>query len=330
MNAPANPPRLKQSPEFGKLLHEAQQQQGISPLRLAENASMIHAKIAAGAIGAKATVAALVVKIAVPLLVGAGAIGSYLYLSERHEAQPNVVSAHREAQPIHAPAALPNPEPAIFDAGDDDDADEEIVHVAHLTDHTAQNQTEPSVPTAATPRPKQRVINATNAKNNDAQKTSNTDDVSAETNIDTSLVEVPPPPPPTGLPPSRLPEQLQRFNAAKDAAENHDYTAAIAAIDSLLRDFPQTPLKAESELIRADCLIKANRFNDAILATTRLIDDPQHKGRHGELWRVLGDLYLQTQHCPRALEAYRHALTFPLTPTEKETILLTQKKCSTQ
>jgi len=134
--------------------------------------------------------------------------------------------------------------------------------------------------------------------------------------------------PPAVPPPSELPEQIRIYEEARDAGRRGEFSTATAAIDDLLRRFPATPLRAEAELTRAELFARADRLDEAVLAVDALVADESHRGRRGELLRMLGDLYRRKGDCTRALDAYTRALGQRLSDRDRKEVVNGQKRCS--
>jgi len=128
--------------------------------------------------------------------------------------------------------------------------------------------------------------------------------------------------------PSELPQQIKLFEAAKRAGRAGDYPKALGLIQQLLQRYPATPLAAEARLSQAEFLMRAGRLVPATAAIRRLLADPQHAGRRGELHRVLGDLLRKQGDCPGAIAAYRQALAATLTPREARAARQGLKACA--
>lgn len=129
-----------------------------------------------------------------------------------------------------------------------------------------------------------------------------------------------PAPAPDAAPPpasSSLPEQLALFRASQSAAAAGRYDEAVAGIDELLRRFPASPVRADAELGKAEFLVRAGRRRQAIALIERLVTRAPHRGRRGELFRVLGDQHRQGGDCERAAAAYRQAVALATTRRER-------------
>ena len=137
-------------------------------------------------------------------------------------------------------------------------------------------------------------------------------------------------PAPAVPPPSELPEQIRIYEEARDAGRRGEYGKAIAAIDDLLQRFPSTPLRAEAELTRAELFARADRVDEAVHAVETLVADETHKGRRGELLRMLGDLYRRKGDCARALDAYNRALGQRLSDRDRTEVVRGRERCTTK
>ena len=135
-------------------------------------------------------------------------------------------------------------------------------------------------------------------------------------------------PPPAVPAPSELPEQIRLYEDARDAGRRGEYATAIAAIDDLLRRFPATPLRAEAELTRAEYFARADRVDEAVRAVEALVGDESHKGRRGELLRMLGDLYRRKGDCTRAVDAYTRALAQRLSDRDRKDVVRGRERCA--
>jgi TolA-binding protein len=142
--------------------------------------------------------------------------------------------------------------------------------------------------------------------------------------VDAPVVEDAPPVPP----PSDLPVQIELYNQARAAAAARDFTGALDKLEELLRRFPQSPLRADAELTRADVLARANRLPDAANAFEALARDDMHRGRRGELLRTLGDLYRQLHDCTHATEAYTRALAEHLNEKDRADAQRGRDRCN--
>jgi TolA-binding protein len=119
---------------------------------------------------------------------------------------------------------------------------------------------------------------------------------------------------------SDLPEQIRIYEAARDASRRGDLDGALARIDELLRRFPETQLRADAEVTRADVLARAGRLAEAAQAFEALAADPAHRGRRGELLRTLGDLYRRLGDCPHARAAYTRAQAERLNDRDRDAV----------
>ncbi|HEY5926170.1 MAG TPA: tetratricopeptide repeat protein [Kofleriaceae bacterium] len=134
--------------------------------------------------------------------------------------------------------------------------------------------------------------------------------------------------PPAVPPPSELPEQIRIYEDARDAGRRGDYAIAIAGIDDLLRRFPASPLRAEAELTRAELFARGNRVDEAVRAVEVLVADERHRGRRGELLRMLGDLHRRSGDCPRAVDAYTRALAQRLSDRDRTEVVKGRDRCA--
>jgi tetratricopeptide (TPR) repeat protein len=128
-------------------------------------------------------------------------------------------------------------------------------------------------------------------------------------------------------PMSDLPEQIRIYEAARDASRRGDFDGALAQLDELMRRFPQTQLRADAELTRADVLARAGRLAEAAQQLEMLAADPAHRGRRGELLRTLGDLYRRLGDCPHALAAYTRAQAERLSDRDRAAVASGRARC---
>lgn len=313
MKPGARPPRLRESEEFGAALR-ALDGEAIPPARLASVEQRIAALCApaagaagaaAGAAGAGAAAgaagASLALKLGVPVVLALAAVGTYVATRPSSPSVPAHVAVAPGASPSLPPERAPAPvAPRAPDAG-----------AAPL----APDVGAPAVEPAPAPAPGLRAPRAVATRR--AAVTAAID-ASAPRSVEPAPAEPPPPPTPAPAPApsSELPEQLRLYAAAKEAARRGELARALAALADLLARFPRTPLRAEVRLSQAELLYRAGRLPEATLAVRALLVDPAHRGRRGELRRVLGDLLRKQGDCAGALAAYREALAGPLTEAE--------------
>jgi hypothetical protein len=126
---------------------------------------------------------------------------------------------------------------------------------------------------------------------------------------------------------SDLPQQIALYESARDTANRGEYSRCVELLDLLLQMFPATPLRADAELTRAEALARANRVDEAVRALELLVDDAAHRGRHGELLRMLGDLYRRRGDCSHALDAYDRALSEPLRERDRVSTIRGRELC---
>jgi tetratricopeptide (TPR) repeat protein len=129
-------------------------------------------------------------------------------------------------------------------------------------------------------------------------------------------------------PTSELPEQIELYEAARAAGARGAFADGLTKLDDLLQRFPQTPLRPDAELTRADLLSRAGRLDDAALALDALASSPAHRGRRGELLRTLGDVHRQRKDCKAAMEAYTLAQTVTLGTAEKAKVARGIEACA--
>lgn len=126
---------------------------------------------------------------------------------------------------------------------------------------------------------------------------------------------------------SDLPEQIRLYDEAREAGARREYAGALDRLDELLRQFPNTPLRADAELTRADLLTRAGRLDDASRSLSRLAADRSHRGRRGELLRALGDVHRKRNDCAQARAAYRRALGEKLSRRERGKVERGLERC---
>ncbi len=119
-----------------------------------------------------------------------------------------------------------------------------------------------------------------------------------------------PVPPPA--PASELPTQLAMLEEANQNIKSGKHREALSLLERLTTRFPRTPLRLETELSRAEALSLSGQHNAAIPLIRRLLRDPSHRGRHAELWHMLGDLQLRQNDCASALSSFGKALALGL------------------
>ena len=104
-----------------------------------------------------------------------------------------------------------------------------------------------------------------------------------------------------------LADQLARFEDARAAAARGDHDRSVAMLERMLARYPQTPLRAELELSRAESLLRGGHSARALQAFLELVGDPAHRGRASELWLVIGDLQLVLHRCLHAEASFGRA-----------------------
>ncbi len=120
--------------------------------------------------------------------------------------------------------------------------------------------------------------------------------------------ESPPPPVAPPAPASELPAQLALLEEANRNIKLGKHREALSLLKRLTTRFPRTPLRLEAELSRAEALSLSGQHNAAIPLIRRLLRDPSHRGRHAELWHMLGDLQLRQEDCASAISSFGKAL----------------------
>ena len=105
-----------------------------------------------------------------------------------------------------------------------------------------------------------------------------------------------------------LADELRIYDEARAFAKNGEHGAALASLDELARRFPKSSLAPEAAITRAEVLVLAGRLDDASALLARLVSEPAHAGRRGELLRSLGDVERARGKCDVATTRYREAL----------------------
>lgn len=117
-----------------------------------------------------------------------------------------------------------------------------------------------------------------------------------------------PPAAPASTPEGDLPEQIARYQAAQAAADAGRLEDAIGSLDSLLAQWPASPLRAEVELSKGEYLARARRDPEAIALLSRLLDDPAQAAKRVEIALLLGDEEVRSGDC----DAARKTLAIPV------------------
>jgi hypothetical protein len=115
--------------------------------------------------------------------------------------------------------------------------------------------------------------------------------------------------PETTSDPDLLARQLELLDESQALARAGKHAAALGMLDRLEREFPSTPLSAEIDLSRVELLRRAGRNEQSLHLAQKLLARPQHAGRRAELHQLLGDLWLESGDCERAVLAFRAALS---------------------
>jgi tetratricopeptide (TPR) repeat protein len=125
-------------------------------------------------------------------------------------------------------------------------------------------------------------------------------------------------------PPSRkadanpLAEQLALYDQAKDDAKSSKYARALERLDELERRYPDTALKPEIVLSRADYLARAGKRDEAIRFIEGAIADHRVIAKKAQVLRLLGDLWLDRGDCGKATDAFARALKYGLQGAEAQ------------
>lgn len=111
-----------------------------------------------------------------------------------------------------------------------------------------------------------------------------------------------------GAPPSLdLSVQLQLYERATKLGRAGHYAEGIAVIDELFARYPQTVVRSDALLTKAEFLIHAGRDRKALPLLEELAAMLSQRHRRGELLRVQGDLLRRLGDCPAARKAYDRA-----------------------
>jgi len=312
MKPQTNPPRLRDTEEYGAVMGLLEEE-APSPERVARNGAVVKQRLAGLAAAGHAAAglsSATAIKIGLPLLLMTGGVGGYFALrtpattpAAKEPRRPRVAPAPSEGTSRRgAPAERPAEPSSTPSPGRDDTVEPAAPH------REARPRTRPkSVAVAARPRAG-----------------------AARPEVERPAVPVTETPRPSVArsSPSSLPEQMRLFQAARRAARAKRWTAAEGHLAELLRRYPDSVLRAEAELSEAECLVGLGRRRQAADLVLRLLADPLHAGRRGELWRLEGDLRRQLGDCAGALAAYRSALHEPLSDREKGNVRVGIESCS--
>lgn len=137
-----------------------------------------------------------------------------------------------------------------------------------------------------------------------------------------------PPPDDAGPPPSvELAEQLRLYERATRLGRAGQYAQGIELIDELLARYPQSLVRPDALLTKAELLMRAGDDRAALALFEHLVRDPAHHRRKGELWRVLGDLHRKLGDCAKAFEAYETAHESSLSSREAAAVARGMKMC---
>jgi len=304
----AGPPRLRHEPAFAKSLSGLAQKE-LAPERLARNQQQLARRLGQLAQGAAPTAAAgatgvLVKTGVVALLVGA-ALAGYLYFHESpsplssppltEPSAPQTPSSPTSMPGRHV-ASSPVPEsPAASPAPQTADAPSSRPSLGSVSVSSARRQAgggrDSRAPDPAAPA----------APAAPAEPTALAAPVAAVVDDDAT----------------DLAEQLRLFTAARAAAQAGDYGQALAQLDELERRYPDTALRAELDLSRADYLARSGQERAAVTLLERLVADPEHVGRKAELLHTLGDLWRRQGDCTLATAAYREASQLGLAANQR-------------
>lgn len=304
MRIPAAPPRLRDSEEFGEILQK--EEAPLSAERINKNGEILHQRLASSIIATGAitstTAAALIIKIGVPIVLSiSAATTAYLYLSTG-------VNKTME-QP---PSIIQRPRHTAFNESGRDGGQINSQPQDAVSSFPMDAESKALKPRSRRASPKKLIVPIHPFPPSDA-------------GIDlASIKESMPAPWET----SELPAQLRLFHSAQSLGKTGSYSSALTIIEQLLTRYPHTPLRAEAEFSQVDFLIRAGRNQEALPKIRKLLNDPNHQGRQGELWRVLGNILQIQGNCSEAIKAYQHALAFPLRKEEIVSIRHALKKCA--
>lgn len=127
--------------------------------------------------------------------------------------------------------------------------------------------------------------------------------------------------------PSVLPAQLDAFKAAQSDASAGDYGAALQRIGQLQAEHPDTPLRPEIELARADWLVRAGRYPEATTQLQRLLLNSGFEEKKGAIFQMLGDSWVKRGRCDRATGAYEKALSHGVANEQAAMVRTAIKNC---
>ncbi|MBN1960642.1 MAG: hypothetical protein JW841_06825 [Deltaproteobacteria bacterium] len=117
---------------------------------------------------------------------------------------------------------------------------------------------------------------------------------------------------------NKIEEQLNLFSQAKQAAQNQEIKQALKLLSELEERYPQTILKPEIELSRIHFLLQGQKNPQAIKALQKALQNNAHTGRKAQLNRILGDLFIKTNDCQQAIQAYQQTLNLEATGSEAD------------
>jgi len=129
-------------------------------------------------------------------------------------------------------------------------------------------------------------------------------------------------------PTSSLPEQLRLFERAKAAASRGDPARALRALDLLDARYPETTLRGEILLARAEYLSQSDDDDAAIRFIESILDQPVVTAKKAQLLRLVADIWLRRGICERAVPAYQRALGLGLNRADASSARAGLKKCT--
>jgi predicted negative regulator of RcsB-dependent stress response len=123
-------------------------------------------------------------------------------------------------------------------------------------------------------------------------------------------------------PTDKLAAQLTLLRQARSQERNGNPGEAMALLDRLEGEYPESALKSEISLLRVRCFRSLGRESEGIALLDQLLLERQHQGRRAELLHVKGDLQLRRGDCTNAVPTLRAAIAAGLSP-ERERVAKT-------
>ncbi len=296
MKSNEGPPRLVEHPEYGQDWAAAAGDD-FEAERLARCGGRISAEVAglsagAGLSGAGATGLLTVAKVVAPILLVGGLLAAYLAMRE----PASVIPVAQEPQPViqerepdKTPVRPVQPKIVQPPPADAPESEKRAVRPAPKRPKPKRRKIEPQQPAPAKlPEPESPVVKEA---------------------------------------PSALPQQLALFDGAKRLAKDGKLDAALTKLDELERRFPESHLRREARLARADYLVQGNRPEEAAVQIQRLLLQSDFSSKRPVLLQLLGDSWMKRGRCDRARGAYRKALGAGLNKKRANMVRLAIKKC---